>query len=298
VGDNSHKKSTKVVNTIILIVFIGMAILCLLPFFIMFMSATKSRVELLLSNLSWWEDLENNFLASLLPSNNFTGNWNVLLNDVNLNIMRSFLNSLIIAVSASVFSVYFSSLTAYAFSAYRFRGAKFLYGFILAVLMVPTQVSIVTFMNMMYDFGWTTGWRSFLPLIVPAIAAPSTVFFMRQYMKAALPLELIEAGRIDGCSEFGIFNRLALPVLKPGIATMIIFALVHSWNNLFLPTILLSGEWRTIPIYVAQLLGNQFRTQLGAIYLGLAVTTLPLIAFYLVLSRHIISGITLGSLKE
>jgi multiple sugar transport system permease protein len=288
----------KIKSIVILAIFILMALICLLPFFIMFMSATKTRQELLMSNLSWWTELENNFLASLLPSTNFRENFRVLIDDVNLSIVRSFVNSLIIAVGSTGMSVYFSSLTAYAFTAYRFKGNKLLYAFILAVLMVPTQVSIVAFMDLMFNIGWTTGWQSMLPLIVPGIAAPYTVFFMRQYMSAALSLEIVEAGRIDGCSEFGIFNRLIIPILKPGIATIAIFGLVGSWNNLFLPMILLNGEWRTIPIYVSQLLGNQFRTQLGAIYLGLALTSLPLIAFYLILSKQIIAGVTLGGLKE
>jgi multiple sugar transport system permease protein len=264
----------------------------------MFMSATKTRHELLVANVSWWPELTNNFLASLMPSNNLKANFDVLMDDVNLSMIRSFINSLIISISSTGFSVYFSSLTAYAFTAYRFRGNKLLYAFILAVLMVPTQVSIVAFMDLMYNFGWTTGWQSILPLIVPAIAAPYTVFFMKQYMASSLSIEMVEAGRIDGCTEFGIFNRLVLPILRPGIATMAIFALVSSWNNLFLPTILLNGDWRTIPIYVQQLLGNQFRTQMGAIYLGLALTSLPLIVFYLILSRNIIAGITLGGIKE
>jgi multiple sugar transport system permease protein len=294
----NHTTSIKVRKIIIGIVCITLTVLCLLPFFIMFMSATKSRHELLMTNLSWFAGLENNFLASLLPSTSLRSNFDVLINDVNLSIVRSFLNSLIISVCSTGLSVYFASLTAFGFSAYRFKGNKLLYGFILAVLMVPTQVSIVTFMDLMYTFGWTSGWRSFLPLIVPAIAAPSTVFFMRQYMASALSLELVEAGRIDGCSEFGIFNRLVIPIIMPGMATMSIFALVGSWNNLFLPMILLNGDWRTIPLYVSQLLGNQFRTQLGAIYLGLALTTLPLIAFYLILSRYIIAGVALGGVKE
>jgi multiple sugar transport system permease protein len=208
----------KIKSIVILAIFILMALICLLPFFIMFMSATKTRQELLMSNLSWWTELENNFLASLLPSTNFRENFRVLIDDVNLSIVRSFVNSLIIAVGSTGMSVYFSSLTAYAFTAYRFKGNKLLYAFILAVLMVPTQVSIVAFMDLMFNIGWTTGWQSMLPLIVPGIAAPYTVFFMRQYMSAALSLEIVEAGRIDGCSEFGIFNRLIIPILNPGIA--------------------------------------------------------------------------------
>ncbi|MCL2755297.1 MAG: carbohydrate ABC transporter permease, partial [Oscillospiraceae bacterium] len=181
---------------------------------------------------------------------------------------------------------------------YRFRGNKALYTFILVVLMVPTQVSIVAFYNLMLSFSWTDGWRSLLPLIIPAMAAPSTVFFMRQYMKGALSVEMVEAGRIDGCSEFGIFNRLALPILVPGMATMAIFAMVASWNNLFLPMVLLSGEWRTIPVYVSLLSGSRHHIELGAIFLGLDTTTIPLMSFYFILSKKIIAGVTLGGVKE
>jgi multiple sugar transport system permease protein len=298
------------------VVCIILAIICIMPFIIMFMSATKARSELTTSSLSWWPAMTNSFIAGILPSNNLfanpcvnhnevvsscnschEGNWSVLMN-VEMSIFRSFLNSLIISFSATAISVYFSSLTAFGFTAYRFIGNKLLYGFILAVLMVPTQISIVAFMDLMHTFDWVTSWRSFLPLIVPAMAAPSTVFFMRQYMAASLSLELVEAGRIDGCTEFGIFNRLVIPVLMPGMATMAIFTLVGSWNNLFLPTILLNGEWSTIPVYVSQLLGNQFRTELGAVYLGLALTAIPLMVFYLVLSKFIIAGVALGGVKE
>jgi multiple sugar transport system permease protein len=166
--------------------------------------------------------------------------------------------------------------------------------------MVPANVSIVAFYDLMLMFGWAgvASWKSFLPLILPAVAAPSTVFFMRQYMKTALSLEMVEAGRIDGCTEFGIFNRLVLPIIKPGMATMAIFAMVASWNNLFLPMVLLRNEWRTIPVYVSLLSGSRHHIETGAIFLGLSLTAIPLLAFYLTLSKFIIAGVSLGSIKE
>ncbi|MCL2036616.1 MAG: carbohydrate ABC transporter permease [Oscillospiraceae bacterium] len=282
---------------IVMIFCIGLTIICFIPFIILFVNSTKTINELL-AGTTEWAGITNGLLASFVPGQNFSNNLNVLLHDVNLSLPRSFINSFVISASATVLTVYFSSLTAYAFTTYKFKGSKFLYGFILAVLMVPSQISIVAFIDLMYSFGWTESWRSFLPLIIPAIASPSTVFFMRQYMKSSVSLEMVEAGRIDGSGEFAIFNRLVIPIITPGMSTMAIFAMVASWNNLFMPTVLLNGEWRTIPIYVNQLLGNQFRTELGAIYLGLSLTILPLIVFYLLLSKYIVAGVSLGGVKE
>jgi multiple sugar transport system permease protein len=268
-----------------------LVVMCTIPFVIMFINATKSPFDLV---------HETGFLANFIPGSNLAANWNHLMTAdvVGFTIGRAFLNSFIIAVGATCFSVYVSALTAYAFTVYKFRGNKVLFAVILITMMIPAQTSIVAFIDLMYDFGWTNGWRSFLPLIIPGAAAPATVFFFRQYMMAILPLEMVQAGRIDGCSEFGVFNRLAIPVLKPGIATMAIFAMVGSWNNLFTPMILLSGEWRTVPVYVSLLSGSRHHIEVGAIFLGLSLTAIPLLIFYLLLSKHIIAGITLGSIKE
>jgi multiple sugar transport system permease protein len=168
--------------------------------------------------------------------------------------------------------------------------------FIMAVMMIPAQVSGIGFYQFMYRLHWT---NSFLPLILPAIAAPSAVFFMRQYLLGALSLDIVNSARIDGAGEFYIFNRIVLPIVKPVMATQAIFSFVGSWNNLFTPMILLTDQDKyTMPIMVSLLRGDIYKTEYGSVYLGLALTVLPLFIIYFVLSKYIIAGIALGSIKE
>lgn len=135
-------------------------------------------------------------------------------------------------------------------------------------------------------------------LILPAIASPSMVFFMRQYLQPSLPIEIVHSARIDGAREFYIFNRIVLPIMKPAIATQAIFSFVGSWNNLFTPMVLLSSPKKyTMPMMVSLLRGDIFKTEYGSIYAGLTLTILPLIIVYLVLSRYIVAGVALGSVK-
>ncbi len=287
-----------IVKIIVYIVCIFLTILSIAPFVIMVFNASKSRFEIQQGNLEWWPELENKTLVSLLPSKSFIANGKYLLTNKALNLPfgRGFLNSFVIAAGATILSVYFSALTAYGFAVYRFKLNKLLYGFIMMIQMVPTQVTVISFVEMMNKWGLT---NSYIPFILPSIAAPGTVFFLRQYMSSALSIEMVEAGRIDGASEFGIFNRLVLPILKPGMATMAIFAMVTNWNNYLLPTLLLDKlEMSTIPMLVGKLNGNKYSTEYGAVYWGLTLTAFPLIVFYLVLSKYIIAGVALGGVKE
>lgn len=280
------------------IVCILLTIMAILPFVIMIFSGTKSKHELNGSYLSWAMNIKDRLLVSLLPSTSLKSNANFLFGSDSLNLpfATGFRNSFIIAAGAMLVSVYFSAMTAYGFAVYRFKLNKALYAFIMAIQMVPAQVTMISFIELVYKWDMVD---SFVPLILPAIAAPSTVFFLRQYMASALSLEMVEAGRIDGAGEFGIFNRLVLPILKPGMATMAIFAMVTNWNNYLLPSMLLrSGNKETVPILVAKLKGNKYSVEYGAIYLGLTITALPLIAFYLILSKYIIAGVALGGVKE
>lgn len=285
-------------KTLVYIVCIFLTILAILPFVIMVFTASKTRIEINSARVDWAPDLKNSLLISLLPSKSFFANAKYLFTSPQLNLpfARGFLNSFIIAAGSTILSVYFSALTAYGFAVYRFKLNKPLYAFIMAIQMVPSQVTVICFVEMMYKWGLTD---SFIPLIIPAIAAPSTVFFLRQYMSSALSLEMVEAGRIDGAGEFGIFNRLVLPILKPGMATMAIFAMVTGWNNYLLPSMLLSDlDMQTVPMLVAKLNANKYSTEYGAIYFGLTVSAAPLVIFYLVLSKYIIAGVALGGVKE
>ena len=201
-----------------------------------------------------------------------------------------------IATCTTVLALYFSTLTAYGLVVYRFRGRQLAFTFIMVVLMIPTQVSMVGFFTFMFKLNLV---NTFIPLIVPAIASPSLVFFMRQYMISGLPLEIVEAARIDGCSELRTFNVIAMPMMKPALATQAIFTFVGSWNKLFEPTMLINSQNKyTMPMLVSLLKSDRFRTDYGTVYLALSLTVLPLFVVYFALSKYIIAGVALGGVKE
>ncbi|GLX68608.1 carbohydrate ABC transporter permease [Paenibacillus glycanilyticus] len=269
-------------KTVIYIVCIGLALLSILPFWIMFVNATRSTAEIQ-SGLS------------LIPSTHLKTNWDVLTSK-SFDPLKGFLNSFIISATSTVCAVYFSSLTAYGLVVYNWKWRQTFFTFILCVMMIPAQASAIGFYQFMYQLHWT---NSFLPLILPAIAAPAIVFFMRQYLLATLSLEIVEAARIDGSGEFATFNRIIMPIMMPAVATQAIFAFVASWNNLFMPLILLTDKSKyTLPVMVSLLRGDIYKTEFGSIYMGLALTALPLFVIYFLLSRYIIAGVALGGVKE
>lgn len=282
---SSMSLATNIQKVLRHIICVFLCVLSLFPFIIMIVNATRASV-----------DIQKSF--SLIPGTQFVSNFGKLIEQCNQNvpIWRYMLNSLIIAGFTTVFSVYFSTMTAYGVTVYKFKARKVAWAFIMAILMIPTQVSIVGFFKFMYQLGFG---NSYIPLIVPAIAAPSTVFFMKQYMESALPLEIIDAARIDGSGEMKTFNRIALPLMKPAVATQAIFAFILSWNNLFTPSMLLTGQKKnTLPMFIQQMRGERFRTDYGIIYVGLVVTILPIFVVYFTLSRYIIAGVALGGVKE
>ena len=262
---------------------IFLAIMSLLPFVIMIINATRSRNQI------------ESHAISLIPGTNLATNWKVFTGK-SFNVTTGFINSVIVSTGATICSVYFSTMTAFAIVAYDWKFKKAFFAFIMAVLMIPPQVTSIGMYQFMYSIGMT---NKLLALIIPAVAAPATVFFMRQYMAGALPMEILQSARIDGAGEFRIYNQIALPMMKPAMATQAIFAFVSSWNNLFLPLILLTDKKKfTMPIMVSQLNGDIYKTEYGAVYLGLTLTVLPLFVIYFLLSKYIIAGVALGGVKE
>jgi multiple sugar transport system permease protein len=232
---------------------------------------------------------------SLVPSKYLISNLQVLLGK-SFNPIKGFINSMIISTGATACTVYFSSLTAYALVVYDWRFRQPFFTFIMVIMMIPAQVTSIGFYQFMYSIHMT---NNYLPLILPAIAAPATVFFMRQYLLATLSIDIVNSARIDGSGEFNIFNRIILPIMKPAIATQAIFSFVASWNNLFMPLILLTDKDKyTMPIMVSLLRGDIYKTEYGSVYLGLSLTVLPLIIVYFLLSKYIIAGVALGGVKE
>jgi multiple sugar transport system permease protein len=259
-----------------------LTILSLFPFVIMIVNATRSTPE-----------IQSKTIA-LIPSTHFLDNITILKGKA-FDPITGFKNSFIISASSTLLTLYFSALTAHALIAYNWKLRKPFFTFIMAVMMIPTQITGIGFFQFMYSIGMT---NNFLPLIIPAMAAPAGVFFMRQFMLASLPLELLEAARIDGSHEFYTFNRIVLPIMKPALATQGIFAFVTSWNALFMPMVLLTASKNyTMPLMVQLLRGNIYETEYGAIYLALTLTIIPLFVVYFSLSKYIIAGVALGGVK-
>ena len=272
-----------IARVVVYTVLIFLSFLCLFCFYMLIINSTRSNAE-----------LQAGFSA--LPRGHFVENLKNAWNDASINIPRGMMNSFFIAACSAVLKTYFSALTAYGIHVYDFKLKKAAFLFIMAVMMIPPQVSAVGFIQLMYKLKLT---NNYLPLILPGIAAPVVFFYMKQYMESVLPLEIVESARIDGAGEFRIFNQIVLPVLKPAIAVQMIFSFVESWNNYFIPALLLDkAEMKTVPIMIAQLRSADYsKFDMGKVYMFILLAILPVLVVYLFLSKFIIKGVTAGSVK-
>ena len=290
--NDAYTRSIRIQEIIRLIVCIIITIISLLPIYIIVINATRAS-----------NDITSNGV-SLIPSGKLIDNWKILTSPDTLdgavvqtfNIGKGYLNSLIIAGSSTILSVFFSGLTAYGLVVYDFKLKSVARTFILAIMMIPTQVISVGFLNFMAKLGLM---NNLLPIILPSIASPSVVFFMLQYMQSSFPLEIVEAARIDGTGEFRTFLQISLPMLKPAFAVQAIFAFVASWNNYYTPSMLLVSPKapKTMPMMVTALVANDKFSEFGARYLAVALSVLPVIVVYLALSKFIVKGVALGAVK-
>jgi ABC-type sugar transport system, permease component len=264
-------------------ILIFLTALCLFSFYLMIINATRSNAQ-----------LQAGF--RLLPQEHFMDNLKNAWTDASINIPRGMLNSLFIALTSAALTTYFSALTAYGVHVYDFKGKNLVFTFIMAIMMIPAQVSAVGFVQMMNKLHLT---NNYLPLIVPSIAAPVVFFYMKQYMESVLPLEIVEAARCDGSGEFRTFNTIILPIMKPAIAVQAIFSFVSSWNNYFIPALLLDkAEMKTVPIMIAQLRSADYsKFDMGKVYMFILLAILPVMLVYIILSKSIIKGVTSGSVK-
>ena len=274
--------SEQMKRLVIQILMLILGFIAIIPVYVLMINATRSTEEI-------------NMGLSIVPSVNAMNNWRALTSR-GFQIWQGFLNSAIIAVSATLISVYFSALTAYGLHVYRFKGRLIIWTIILVIMMLPGSLTFIGFYQLMVLFNLTD---TYLPLILPGIAAAATVLFIRQYMSSVLSLELIDAARIDGAGEYRIFNTIIVPVVIPALAAQSIFTFVGSWNNYLLPFVIISDAKKaTLPMLIMYLRGDIYRTEYGGIYLGIAVSLVPIIIFYAFMSRFIISGITMGGIKE
>lgn len=266
------------------IVLILLSFMCLFFFYVLIINATRSHA-----------DLQKGFSA--LPGKNFLENLKNVANDGSFPMFCGILNSIVVSGCSAVLCTYFSSLTAYGLYAYEFKARKAAFTFIMAILVMPTQVTAMGFLRLVTKMGL---YDSLLPLIIPSIASPAVFYFMYSYLQSSLPLSLVEAARIDGSGEFHTFNRIVIPIMKPAIAVQAIFTFVGSWNNYFVPALIIQSKNKmTVPILIATLRGADYMNfDMGKIYMMITVAIVPIIIVYLLLSKYIIAGVTLGGVKE
>ena len=295
--ENVRARAMLLISRIVVYAILAfLTILCLFSFYLLIINASRSNGE-----------LQAGF--TLIPSSHFFENfmnaWTIDQTYNALSIGRGLLNSLIIASGAAILSCYFSALTAYAIHVYDFKLKNAAFIFILAVMMIPTQVSSLGYIQLVGDLG--LGNWFYFTMIIPSLASPVVFFYMKQYMDSVLPLEIVESARVDGSGEFMTFNRIVLPIMKPARAVQAIFTFVGSWNNYFTPALLASKVTdvnmkdgvNTLPIMIAYLrsMQNSKDFDLGLVYMFILLAILPVIVIYLILSKSIVGGVTAGSVK-
>lgn len=280
----SKTKSSRGRSILAHTVLILLSFMCLFFFYVLIINATRSHAE-----------LQKGFSA--LPGKYFFTNLKNVANDGSFPMFRGILNSLIVSGCSAALCTYFSALTAYGLYAYDFKGKKVAFTFIMAILVMTTQVTAMGFLKLVTNMGM---YDSLLPLIIPSIASPAVFYFMYSYLQSSLPISLVEAARIDGSGEFKTFNHIVLPIMKPAIAVQAIFTFVGSWNNYFVPALIIQSKNKmTVPILIATLRGADYMNfDMGKIYMMITVAIVPIIIVYLLLSKYIIAGVTLGGVKE
>ena len=288
-GKGGYQTQVFVKSALIYVALILLTLICLVPIWILVVNATRSNAEIIAK-------------VHLIPGSHLFKNietlrTNTLYNKF-FNPLRGMLNSLIIAGGCSALTVFFSGLTAYGLVVYDFKLKGPAFVFILAVMMVPTQVTAVGFMNLLIQMHLLD---SYIPLIVPAIAAPAIVFFMRQYMLSSFPLDIIEAARIDGSNEFRTFLTISIPMMKPAFAVQAIFAFIQKWNDYYTQSIVLvSGKKNqlTMPMMVQKVISIDRSPDAGANYAAIFLSIIPVVVIYVILSKFIIGGVAAGGVKE
>lgn len=261
-----------------------LTIISLFPFFILLVNSTRSHAQIQLG-----------FSAFFGVS--FFDNLAKLLSNPNMPVVRALFNSIIVSCMSALLTTYFSAMTAYGIYMYHFKGRTTAFKVILAIMMIPTQVSSLGFIQLLIKIHLID---TLAALYIPAIASPIVFFYLYQAMTASLSYSIVEAARIDGCPEFMTFNKIVIPLMKPAIAVQAIFAFVGSWNNYFIPALVINSKMKkTIPILIAQLRSADYQKfDMGQVYMIICLAIIPLIIVYLLLSRNIIRGVSVGAVKE
>ena len=256
------------------------ALIMLAPFYFMFVFAAHSRTEIFsLPPPMWFGD---DFLANLKILTERLPFW------------RNLGWSLYVAVASTVLTLLFCSMGGYAFAMFEFRFKNALFGLVMATMLLPSFMNMIPTFMIMDVLGWIDQPRA---LYIPGAASAFGIFLMRQFVTASIPKDLIEAARMDGCGELGIYARIVLPLLKPALGTLGLITFIASWNNFIGPLIVMrSPDMYTLPLALRSL-QSPVNTEWGALMTGSAIATLPLVVLFVLSSRQLISGLTTGAVK-
>lgn len=275
----THRRGNLIAEILIWIFLIILFVISIIPFYIMIVSSTWDNATLA---TSWVYTIGKYFSA------NYT---RMMLQS---NIWRGMVNSLVIAISATICSSYFGALTAFGFSKFRFPGQKVLFGVLLGTMMIPGQLGIIGYFTLMHSMGLLD---TYVSLIVPYCASAIAVFWNKQYLDSFVPDALLEAARIDGCGDLTIFHRIVFPIIIPAVATQGIFTFVAAWNTYLQPAILLFSQDKfTLPILIKQMQGI-YESDYGVIYVGITLSMVPIFIIYLFFSKHILNNVAAGAVK-
>lgn len=254
-------------------------LLSVVPFYLVMVNSTHSSFDIVTQ-------------LNLLPGDALAENYETMQSHV--NIWRGFANSLLIAIPYTILTGYFGAFVAYGFAKFNFRWKNTLFVIVLASMMIPSQVTVIGFYQLCLKLKML---NSYWPFVLRGICNATTVFFLRGIISQSIPNSILEAARLEGCSEIGIFNKIVLPCIKPGIMTMCIFNFVSCWNNYMEPLIVMSdNDMYTMPVMIAMIKGL-YLTNYGAMYLAIAISVIPIIIVFCFLSKYIINGLTVGSDK-
>lgn len=271
----AKKRAAAVIKQIILIV---MTLIMFFPLYIVFVMGTY-----------YSEDIFKGL--PILPSDYFLTNLKLVISK---GYFSAYFNSITVSVVSVILSVLVSTMIGFALAKYNFKGKKFIFAFVMAIMMIPGQISMIGYMLEMRKLNLI---NTLLPLIFTLAAHPLGAFLMMQFISDGIPDELLESARLDGCSEPGIFFKIVIPCIKSGFVTLATLVFLWSWNNYVLPLILINKqELFTIPLMVNNL-SNAFRSDYGAIMCALGLSVLPMIVIFSLCSRTFIQGIAAGAVK-
>lgn len=262
-----------------LLVGVG-ALFMLAPFYFMFVFATHSRTEIL------------SLPPPLFFGDDFLGNLKILTE--RMPFWRNLGWSLYVALASTALTLLFCSMGGYAFACFEFRHKNALFGLVMGTMLLPSFMNMIPTFMIMDALGWIDEPRA---LYLPGAASAFGIFLMRQFVASAIPRELIEAARMDGCGELGIYFRIVLPLLKPALGTLGLITFIASWNNFIGPLIVMrSPDMYTLPLALRSL-QSPVDTEWGALMAGSAIATIPLLLLFALSSRQLISGLTAGAVK-